>query len=311
MDGRLEGMSHPTVFKNVIVGIDTAGGGRDAIGAARTVAPEARLVLTNVYPHMEVADHAEHEAYGRKLRDYAIETLEAKRVAAGIPDAEVVAIADLSPSKALKRFAEDEKADLVVIGPGRRSAVGRLVMGDTCHGVLHGSPCPVLVAPKDCGPVPNTVGTIGVAYDRSPESEHALALAVRLSQSTGAHLLLVMALDVGVVPAVWGFQIADYINSLVGPAQETLEKIAADLPVPATAEVLQGGVATVLRGLALRSDLVVCGSRGWGPAARVAFGSTAERLAHNAPCPVIVVPRGADVTDGDEEIPTQAGAQTA
>lgn len=39
-------------------------------------------------------------------------------------------------------------------------------------------------------------------------------------------------------------------------------------------------------------DLLVTGSRGRGPVATVVAGSVSRHLAHHAPCPVLIVPRG-------------------
>ena len=42
-------------------------------------------------------------------------------------------------------------------------------------------------------------------------------------------------------------------------------------------------------------DLLVCGSRGYGPVRRVLLGSVSRRLSHEARCPLIVLPRGVPV----------------
>jgi nucleotide-binding universal stress UspA family protein len=39
------------------------------------------------------------------------------------------------------------------------------------------------------------------------------------------------------------------------------------------------------------ADLLVAGSRGYGPVMRVLLGSVSTQLVHTAPCPVLVVPR--------------------
>jgi nucleotide-binding universal stress UspA family protein len=41
-------------------------------------------------------------------------------------------------------------------------------------------------------------------------------------------------------------------------------------------------------------DLLVCGSRGYGPIGSVLLGGVSRRLLHRAACPVIVVPRGTE-----------------
>jgi nucleotide-binding universal stress UspA family protein len=39
-------------------------------------------------------------------------------------------------------------------------------------------------------------------------------------------------------------------------------------------------------------DLLVCGSRGYGPLRAVLLGSVSRRITAEARCPVIVIPRG-------------------
>lgn len=51
-------------------------------------------------------------------------------------------------------------------------------------------------------------------------------------------------------------------------------------PAPVLAEACEDGV-----------DLLVVGSRGYGPAMRVLLGSVSTKLINSAPCPVLVVPR--------------------
>jgi nucleotide-binding universal stress UspA family protein len=49
-----------------------------------------------------------------------------------------------SPAEDLIAVAEDQGADLIVIGIRRRSAVGKLVLGSNAQDVLLNAPCPVL-----------------------------------------------------------------------------------------------------------------------------------------------------------------------
>jgi nucleotide-binding universal stress UspA family protein len=56
-------------------------------------------------------------------------------------------------------------------------------------------------------------------------------------------------------------------------------------------EVLHGRPGSALLAAAAGADLLVMGSRRWGPAARVLCASTGEAIAQNAPCSILVVPR--------------------
>ena len=62
--------------------------------------------------------------------------------------------------------------------------------------------------------------------------------------------------------------------------------------IEATAEVAEGDVVDVLATLDRRdADLLVCGSRGYGPLRRVLLGGVSSRLLRRAACPLLVVPR--------------------
>lgn len=49
-----------------------------------------------------------------------------------------------SPAEDLLLVADEEDADLIVIGVRRRSAVGKLVLGSNAQDILLGADCPVL-----------------------------------------------------------------------------------------------------------------------------------------------------------------------
>jgi nucleotide-binding universal stress UspA family protein len=50
-------------------------------------------------------------------------------------------------------------------------------------------------------------------------------------------------------------------------------------------------VAKLLERAAEGVDLLVLGSRGYGPVLRLIAGSVSVRVIRNAPCPVLLVPR--------------------
>jgi nucleotide-binding universal stress UspA family protein len=51
----------------------------------------------------------------------------------------------MSVVAALVNYAEQEKADLVVIGTRGRSGIGKMLLGSVASGVVTYAPCPVLV----------------------------------------------------------------------------------------------------------------------------------------------------------------------
>ena len=78
----------------------------------------------------------------------------------------------------------------------------------------------------------------------------------------------------------------EYAETLVADA-------VAELGNGATGEAVAGIARDELVGLSEQVDLLVLGSRGYGPVRRALLGGSADRIVHAAACPVLVVPRGA------------------
>ena len=87
-----------------------------------------------------------------------------------------------------------------------------------------------------------------------------------------------------------------FLGTLRENAKASLDSALASMPgVPATGEMLEGDTVDELAALDDREiDLLVCGSRGYGPVRRVLLGGVSSRLIRRAACPVVVVPRCAD-----------------
>ena len=73
----------------------------------------------------------------------------------------------------------------------------------------------------------------------------------------------------------------------------TVDELVARLGAGVTGEVLEGAPVRELLFEAGTLGLLVCGSRSYGPVRRLLLGSTSRRLVHEAPVPVLVLPRGA------------------
>jgi nucleotide-binding universal stress UspA family protein len=77
-------------------------------------------------------------------------------------------------------------------------------------------------------------------------------------------------------------------------AEEEIRQVVAELAAdgPAEIEVRTGDPAETLIGLSQDVDALVCGSRGYGPLRAALLGSVTRRLAAEARCPLVVLPRG-------------------
>jgi nucleotide-binding universal stress UspA family protein len=89
------------------------------------------------------------------------------------------------------------------------------------------------------------------------------------------------------VLADWDDAIRAEMDEIRGHALAAGERMDAGLDVG----VARGRPADALLELSENVDLVVIGSRHWGPAARLLLGSTGEALMHDAACAVLAVPR--------------------
>ena len=212
-----------------------------------------------------------------------------------------------SPAHGLHRLAEQEEASLITVGTTHRRAAGRLTTGSVGFRLLHGSPCPVLVVPADAS---GEIGTIAVAFDNSEEARAALEVATELATRLGARLVLIAAaelLSYGMAAAPGGTW---EISHVVERELETAcDEIIAGLPASLEAErrvVIGPAGESLIKVAGDEVDLIVAGSRGYGPVRSVLAGSTSRWLADHSPCPVIVVPRGARTTLDHPSAPAAA-----
>jgi nucleotide-binding universal stress UspA family protein len=216
---------------------------------------------------------------------------------AGIPAGVPVRLCSpVAPSAArgLTELAETDGADLVVVGSSRRGPAGDISLERTAGRLLQGAPCAVAVAPADVR-ASEPFHHVGVAYDGSPEAERALAVGYAIAASTGAAVSLFYALPtttVGGVPANPTAERAGRQARLDAQMRLDMAADAAPVGVNPRTLLLYGPPATVIAaacdGIV---DLLVTGSRGYGPVKRALIGSVSELLIERAHHPVLVVPR--------------------
>ena len=209
-----------------------------------------------------------------------------------------------SAAKALHEAAEDRRAGLLVVGSSRRGARGRVLAGATAARLLSGSPCPVAVAPHgwERHELPTT---IGVAFRDTEDGREALRGALALARRAHARLRVVTVVEEGLRAALEsdtyragraGKSVEDVIGEHELSARRAAEKALAELEgqrqVEAEIESWVGDPVDVLVRLSEHFDLLVCGSRGYGPVRAVLLGAVSRRIVTEARCPVTVVPRG-------------------
>ena len=254
--------------RTIVVGCDGTERSDDAVALATLLARlrGAQVVLAGVFG-------------GRLARQDAEEWLAETRIARfGVPIYRWP-LRSTSPAQALTGLAEDLRAEMLVIGPSHRGRIGRVVLGSVGRQLLSQGPCTVAVAPRGFAARDRHLSVVGVAYDKTEESKAALDLATELAMTAGAALRVITVDE----PHTRGLR--DHVT-----------RLCADLPaeVRADARTPRGVPSTQLvketqDGL----DVLVLGSRAYGPVGRVLAGSVSTAVTERSHCAVLVVPRTA------------------
>jgi len=283
------------MFKQIVVGVDGRAGGRDAIALARLlVAAGGELTLAHVVPGDAHASRGASAAYCAPEAEQADALLETVREETGV-DAHLLWRGSSSVGRGLHELCELIGADLVAVGSSRRGLLGRVLVGDDTSAALNGAPCSIAIAPTNYSQQPGTMREIGVGYDGSPESEHALSVARMLADASGAKL---SALEAVSLPSDAFLGPGAVDNTPQRLLEDARRRIAAFGDVEAHAAYGQPAEELALYSASL--DLLIVGSRGYGPIGRLIHGSTSQQLAHSARCPLLVLTRTARAIATDE-----------
>ncbi len=279
------------MFENVIVGVDGRPNGRDAIAlATRLLADDGKLTLANVHGGALNPVHASTPGRLAEEQERSHELLERERAEADV-QAELTSYVASSPGHGLHELAEQERADLLVVGSCGRGPAGRVLLGDDTRASLNGAPCAVAIATRGYGDHPLPIATIGVGYNGSPESDAALTAARELASRRHA---AVRALEVVSIPnyAFTGFgapALGEGIEQLLNEANERMKALEG-----VDGRAVYGLAGEELAAFGGEVQLLVVGSRGYGPMKRLIVGSTSDYLERHARCSLLVLPRAAD-----------------
>lgn len=274
-------------FHRAIIAFDGSDQGTDALALAlRLLAPDGTVTLACVVPgqrwHVGPQVHRPDAAVPDELA--AVFAQARATIPPGIRVRERAPVAP-SAARGLTELAESEDADLVVIGSSSHGDTGHIRLERTAGRLLQGAPCAVAIAP---GGLHEHGGFrhIGIAYDDSPEARVALAVAYDIAAGCGAAVSLFYALPT--------FEPDDQRHAERRSAEAALDAAADGAPPDVNPRtVLLHGVPSVVINQASAQvvDLLVTGSRGYGPMHRALIGSVSEALTEGASHPVVVVPR--------------------
>jgi len=284
------------MFKSVLIGMDRRLGGRDAVALAKQlVARDGQLTLAHVYPGDARLSRGSPLEYERMERNRAVELLTEAREHAGV-SAELRYAESPSVGRGLHELAESSGADLLVVGSSERGLVGRVLLGDDTRAALNGAPCAVAIAPAGYSQRPVAIHRIGIAYNGTAESQYAVSVARALAQQCGAELSACEVITLPVYAFVGGpAPIDGVVEDMVVDARNRIAALGGVEP-----HAVYGLTGEELAAYSASVDLLIVGSRGYGPVGRLVHGSTSEQLARTARCPLLVLTRAGRVAEKGE-----------
>ncbi|WCD93963.1 universal stress protein [Microbacterium sp. nov. GSS16] len=286
---------------SIVVGYTATDAGADALalGARLARSIDAHLELVIVLPPEGTRSSAvvpPERAFEAHVRGQAEEWLRA--AVAQVPaDIRCLGHVRFNESFAEGIIAAGEEFDarLIVVGAGNGSTLGRHRLGSVASELVHSSPIPVALAPAgshrdtDAGmPIPRVTAAVGTRAG----ADALLDAAVELATAARGTLRLVSLVPFD-VPT--GLDTGAITLAQDAHGEDVLAQVRASLPEGVAVEVERAAGDSVEDAVAhLRwhpGEVVMVGSSRLAQPRRLFLGSTAAKMLHELPVPMIVVPR--------------------
>ena len=281
----------------IVVGVEDSFRAEDAVALAGDLAraSDAEVLAVSVYRF----DDRPSEHYNLAVRPSLERATERmlERVSEPLNQGSVrrLVVADPSPARALMRVAAAAKTELVVIGSSHGEFTGRLRPGSTAWRLLQGAPCAVVLAPQGHRLRPHsTCNRVTAAFDGSPGGYAALSTAARIANAMEQRLRVVRVFEADAAAPPWLPDSPGYLrlaSDAERAARSALERAVSGHP-GAEVAFLAGDPARELVRETEISDLLVIGSRSYGPDGVVVLGGVNDEVLRTASCPVLIVPTG-------------------
>jgi nucleotide-binding universal stress UspA family protein len=304
------------VPKPILVGYDPRNADRAPVefGVAAAKFTGAPLIVACAFSDGNVGHGHVYEDLGEEAHD-ALEQVRSEFKGEGVA-VEFRSALGRSAPHALHDAAEELDAGLLVVGSSGRGRAGRLLPGSTAERLMHGAPCPLAIVPS-AWVAGGGLHTLGVAYTDTTEGRLALDSAVALARRAGARLRVLTAVkpheigkDAGDGPAKesTGYDVTGMESR--GAERDIAEAVGADGGgIEVESDISVQDAADFLIAASENVDLLVCGSRGYGPRRAVLLGGVSRRVVAESACPVIVLARGVEF--GLDTLVGEAEAATA
>ena len=283
----------------IIVGIEGSKRSADALALADLLAGLIGGAPVLVHNHSygapsNLPEPQEGGHLGRSASDLAFARVQ--KLARRYPEAGVRLTHAPSPAQGLQESVARENAQLIVVGPSHRSGLGQTLPGSVGERLLSGARVPVAIAPRGYADAVPSLGLVAIAFDGSPESCLALDWAADLARSSRSNLR-VISVHAPTAYAGFGFPATSVDPAIRRGLQEEQSAAIAAYDGPVESIVPDGDPARTLIEASQEADILVMGSRGYGPLRAALLGGVSHYVIRHAACPVVVLPRGADRVD--------------
>jgi nucleotide-binding universal stress UspA family protein len=218
-----------------------------------------------------------------------------------------------SPAGQIADLARQVKADLIVVGAEEGGMLHRIFLGSTAAGVIRKAPCPVLAVRSEAAFPPTRVE---VPVDLSPISAGAYRRGLSFLAEIGVALtdtevlFVLNPFEVGgsihftpeQIERFAGEELRDFIHTNSHGAAPHLGRIRTGYPRSEILDVLKQRQA----------DLAILGTHGRTGLERLALGSVASEVMHQASCNLLLIPpeAGAAKEDTLRELPLKSADWT-
>lgn len=277
------------MFEKMIVAFDGSDTGVDGLVLSMALAKPFGSQVTVAYVYDEELRASSVQA-AREL------TAHADAVLAGAHEhvsqalaVNLCALPATSPARGLHELARSQGAGLIVVGSRRLGPYTQAALGAVSENIMRAAPCSVAVAPRgyrsNGGFVPQR---IGVGWIPTKEGQDALAVSCWIARATGGRVEVVATTSASAM-----------VQDLEARARAAVEGVLTTLGdgVDVKLYVGSGKAAEQLVRRSAELDLIVLGTRGYGPSRTMLFGSVSSEVVPVAQCPVMILAAASPIED--------------
>ncbi|WOF23678.1 universal stress protein [Microbacterium betulae] len=281
---------------SLVVGYTATPQGADAVALAGRIAEaagafvEVVLVVPSDGRSVLTPPDASYDAYVRdQARDWLRDA--ADILPSGVGRNAHVRTAD-SSAEGLVAAAREFAASHIVVGAANGGRRGRHRLGSVASELLHSSDVPVVLAPagsaEDAAPLSRVTAAVGTRPGADVLIDEAAALATAAGVPLRLVSLVTVDLPAGLETAAIRAVGSSHADEVLDAARDQLPAGLAVDAVVADGESIEDAVARLDW---LPGEVVLVGSSRLARPRLLFLGSTAAKMLHELPVPLVVVPR--------------------